>query len=559
MKIIDYTLKLATFCSIAGIFSVCTPEDGPKPAISADLDEFFETVPKWEEFSPLVPSTNVAIGPSVPNDEPTEIESIKYNCSSTPYSLTETPDKITTLNPDVEVLYVGSLLQGDGYLNGIGSLAELPVRQRTPVTITLDLLTGDNTRSVENPNVSSVGQAIGALVNDAQNAGHKAGSNIFYKSETTYSITQAALKMGISASYMGASIKASLETNMSDEKRTITAYFVQQMFTASMILPQYPEDVFSNDFTQDMLDREIASGRMNPENPPVYISSVVYGRIMMFSFTSTSSEAKIRATLSAVYNGGEFGGELDTELRQVLNNAEISVVTVGGDAEHALGLIRENNLAAFFSSDSPLSTAKPISYTVRNLKDNSIARVSETTTYNLKECTPMGPTGAVFTMKLTSIEAVALPNIDPVIQLPPKTAEIYYSFYMQNMAGPLPAARMDLILNGYTQLGEGDRKPLLYYESGKILKSEIPRFDNLKLYWDGRNDSKIRVFGTLWDNDFATGIGDDEFSFDRTFAGTGSGLVLDGEQREFSITSQDGSGNRFKLYGEYRKTGDLYD
>ncbi len=556
MKITNYTLKLVTFCCIAAIFSVCSPKDDPQPVVSANLDEFFETVPKWEDFSPPVASADVAIAEQVVDPDPTVILGANYICSSTSYSLTETPDKITTLNPDVEILYVGSLLQGNGYLNGIGSLAELPVRQRAPITITLDLLTGDNTRVVENPTVSSVGQAVGSLINDAQNGGYKAGSNIFYKSETTHSISQVALKMGISASYMGASVKASLETNISDEKRTVTAYFVQQMFTASMVLPQYPEDVFSDDFTQSLLDREIQSGRMNPQNPPVYVSSIVYGRIMMFSFTSTATEAMIRATLNAIYNAGEFGGELDSRLKEVLETAEISVVTVGGDAEHALSLIRGNNLSAFFSADSPLSTAKPISYVVRNLKDNTIARVSETTTYNLRECTPSEPTGVALAMRLTRIEAVALPKIDPIIQIPPKTAEVYYEFYIDDLRGPRLAARLPWPT--FLPLGEGQSKDLSHVAVGSIFTSDIPIFDDLMLHWDGRD--YIKVHGNLWDSDDDLGITDDKFPFARQFKGAESGLVFDdNRERQFSITSKDAYGNEFRLYGTYQRLHFLYD
>ena len=35
--------------------------------------------------------------------------------------------------------------------------------------------------------------------------------------------------------------------------RTVTAYFVQNMFTASMVLPQTPNEVFSDAFTEDHL------------------------------------------------------------------------------------------------------------------------------------------------------------------------------------------------------------------------------------------------------------------------------------------------------------------
>ncbi len=540
-----------TFCSKESQEPVNPP---PPPA---NLPEFFEALPSWDTFSPQLAEADTPLGDPVPEEERTDIEGTKYNCSTTSYSLTETPDKITTLNPDVEVLYVGSLLQGDGHLDGIGSLAELPIRQRAPIELTLDLLTSGNNQTVENPTVSTINQAIGELIGKADAAGHKSGGNIYYTSEITHSLEQASLKMGLSASYMGATIKASLSSNFSQEKRTITAYFAQQMFTASMVLPQYPEDVFSEEFTQDLLDREKKEGRMGPNNLPVYISSIVYGRIMMFSFTSTSTEAKIQATLNAMYNSGEFGGELDTELQSVLDNAEISVVTVGGDAEHALSLIRENNLASFFTKDAPLTSARPISYTVRNLKDNVIARVSETTEYNLKECNVAEPTGAEYTIKLTRIEALSFSDID----LSPNWAEIAYEFYLEDLAGPEDAAHID-VLRWLSIKNKEFIDIKTQDESGILIKIvDPPVFNNVPLHLDGRD--RIRIYGNLWDcvqiGTTPVWVKGKEYNFNRLFK-EGAGLPFDDNQtRQFSITSQVNSGNQFKLWGNYTRTKLLFD
>ena len=560
MKTLKQLSRLPLLLILTLLLSFCSKDDATSepPPESADLTAFFTKLPEWEAFSPPLAAKDEAIGDPVQDTGNTDIEGTPYICSTTAYSLTDTPDKITTLNPDVEVLYVGSLLQGDGHLNGIGSLAELPIRQRAPIELTMDLLTADNNRKVELPTVATVNQAIGSMVSDAAAAGHKSGGNIFYTSEATHSFEQASLKMGLSASYMGASIKASLSTNLSSEKRTVTAYFAQQMFTASMVLPQYPEDVFSEAFTQELLNREEAEGRMGPENLPVYISSIVYGRIMMFSFTSTSTEAKIRSTLNAMYNGGEFGGELDTELQAVLDSAEISVVTVGGDADHALNLIRENNLAAFFTSDAPLTSARPISYTVRNLKDNVIARVSETTDYNLKECVPAEPTGAEFTIQLTRIEAIDLPYIDPTLELTPNRADIYYDFYLEGLGGPEVAAHIDPIWWLFP-IKQGESIDVEHHEdSGFRTRIPPPEFLGVPLHNDGRD--YIRVHGNLWDNDDPTLATDDKFPFYREFRGPDRLLPMsDNVKRQFSITSQDNSGNIFKLIGTYQRTKLLYD
>lgn len=65
-------------------------------------------------------------------------------------------------------------------------------------------------------------------------------------------------------------------------------------------------------------------------------------------------------------------------------NSEMQIVTIGGDANLALSFIKSGQLGDFFTSDSPLTTAVPISYTLRNLS-NEIARVSETVNYTIEQ------------------------------------------------------------------------------------------------------------------------------------------------------------------------------
>jgi hypothetical protein len=492
----------------AAVFLVgCEDGTSPEPSPPADLQDYFSSLPSWEAFSPPLPEAEAPLGDPVEDEDETMIDGEPYQCSTTPYSLTTTPDDIVTLNPDVEILWVGALLQGDGHLEGIGSLAELPIRQRTPVEVTLDLLAGENSRSVADPTVATVNAAIGGLIEDAAAAGHE-------------------------ASYMGSTIKSSLSAEVSAETRTVTAYYIQRMFTASMVLPQHPEDVFSEAFTEAMLQREQESGRMGPDNPPVFVSSVAYGRIMMFSFTSTSSEAKINATLSALYNGGEFGGEIDTELQTVLDNAEIRVVTVGGDAEHALDLIRENNLGAFFTSDAPLTTARPISYTIRSLTDNVIARVSETTEYDLRQCARGAVTGARYRFTADRIVADNL--------VPYHLASVTYTARLRDAVSGtrVIAQRSSFVLmwEGETHLMEGRPQPALLVD----------------IHFDGRD--AITLSGEL--NDYYW-TPFSQFTFSRQFRWPASRLGAGpGAAR---VVASDWLGNRWHLYFNYVKVQDLFD
>lgn len=541
-------LALLALCALLGACSEDTA--GPPPA-PADLETFFASLPAWESFSPPLADADVAVGDPVSED--VTIEGADYVETTTPYSITRTPEKIVTLNPDVEILWVGSLLQGDGYVGGIGSLAELPIRQRAPLTLSIDILAEDNTLTVENPDQASVQQAIGTLIEAAEAAGHTAGSDIYFTKETTHSLDQASLKMGLSASYMGASIKASLSTNISTEMRTVTAYFVQRMFTASLVLPQTPDAVFSEDFTQAKLDEQVALGRMGPENLPVFISSIAYGRILIFTFTSTAMETEINATLNAVYNAGEFGGELSAEQQSIMENAQISVVAVGGDADHALQLIRSNNLADYFAEDAPITTAKPISYTVRNLADNTIAKISETTEYDLRTYTPveLAVTGGRYRIRPFRLRGVDFPLIDPFGVHPiwdVGNAEVFYNFDVQDATGLTQSVEYVSGLGHlYAQRLSADENHTLINTDGSS-----PAWVEVTIHFDGRDT--VRLKGDVWDWDELGGH--DHFAeYNIAYRWPATPLAAG----TFSRVAGDSYGDDVRLYWTVEWLEDLYD
>ena len=133
-------------------------------------------------------------------------------------------------------------------------------------------------------------------------------SKITFEMKSYHSESQFALSAGISGRYMGFEASATGDLSKNASETTVTAHFYQQMYTVTVAPPSTPAGWFNSDFTQERLDEQIALGRIGPDNLPVYISQVVYGRMMMFSFTSTASETDIRATLNAAYNGIGGGG-----------------------------------------------------------------------------------------------------------------------------------------------------------------------------------------------------------------------------------------------------------
>ncbi len=512
-----------------GLLAGCSSDDSVAPPVIADVDGYIKSLPSWEEYSPPRASENTMI--EGPRDSTETYNNIEYDCTVSRYSITETPREITVFSPDAEIMWLGALLQGAKYAGGLGSLGELPVRQRAPLKVFIDLLTEDVTRTVDNPDPSSVAVAIGDLIQLAHDSGHVAGSSIFFDQTTTYSLQQAALDLGISVNYLGTQVQSSLSYDSTVEENTLTAYFTQKMFTVSVVLPQTPSSFFSDSFSEEKLSEQVALGRIGPDNPPTYISSIVYGRLLMLTMTSTHSVEDMRAALSASRDGIGSGSVAASHLA-VLNESSLRITTVGGVDDGVEGLITSGNLDEYFAAEAPLTSARPLSYTVRNLADNSIAKVSETTEYAINACTPADrtPTGARYALSIDKIRVIEL-GCDGVFG---PQIELYYNFVLHRDSGNTTLANRPA--SNPVRLGVG----------GEVAINSALQYTDV--YADGRGT--MRVTGTAWDQDDGSsdevvGTWDLSWSY-----GTSNG------QRYFT---RNGGGCKVRAYVTINKVEDLYD
>jgi hypothetical protein len=187
---------------------------------------------------------------------------------------------------------------------------------------------------------------------------------------------------------MGASADAKLDVTRTAQESTVMASFYQRLFTVSIVTPATPADYFSPDFTTADLNEQAALGRIAPTNPPVVVGSMSFGRVLVYSVTSTASTDDLGAAIDAAYSGGAASGSisLTDQQKQILNNARYQVVALGGNEADVLSLIKTHTLGDYFTHHSDLATAVPISYQVNNIVNDSAAKFTETTNYNLTEC-----------------------------------------------------------------------------------------------------------------------------------------------------------------------------
>jgi len=410
--------RIFSYCALAVIgamltlMSSCKKDEADLPS-TEDVSNYLQELPSWNQFSPpgeTQPPTptgdpvtleDVVLDVEEINEDGsiTLLEDVTYSCQTQPFTLAANPQQIAMYSPDRDILYVGALIQGKSHRDGLGSLLGLPIAERAPIRVSIPgLANDDNFRTVESPNQATVDQAIGSMIGNATASGLATPSSISFKMETYFSEKQSALQMGISGNYLGFEASASGSIDQQRSETTITAQFYQKMYDVVVEAPQSPGDFFTDDFTQAKLEQQISQGRIGPDNLPVYVSNIVYGRMMMFSITSTASESDIRATMQAGYSG--IGGSVDANLsaqqKTILQESKIKITSIGGDAEATLAMIRSGDWSQYFTNTAPLSSAAPMSYPFRNLGDGSIASVTEATEYNIRSCSAIQSTPGTF-------------------------------------------------------------------------------------------------------------------------------------------------------------------
>lgn len=386
------------------VLSACR-DDGPAGGRQSprEVGEYINSLPGWSTYSPpqsdlpptpsgapiVLPEDTVEVRRVEEDGSVSVIPDVVYACSETRYDVRTTPREIVMYSPDAEILWPGSLIQGKSHRDGQGALLGLTIAERTPIRVSIPAIPSeDNFREVANPNQATVAAAIGAIRGNATTANLATPSTIVFEKTVTHSEQQLALSLRISGRYLGFSGKAAADFSRNGSETTVTAQFYQKMFEVVVAPPQSPGAFFSPEFTKAKLDEQVALQRIGPDNIPVYLSTVVYGRMMMVSVTSTASETEIAGALEATYNAVAASGTVTATAKQekILQESRISVTSLGGDAEATLAMIRSGDISAYFTQNAPLSSAAPLSYTFRNLSDGSIASVTEATEYNLKTC-----------------------------------------------------------------------------------------------------------------------------------------------------------------------------
>lgn len=273
------------------------------------------------------------------------------------------------------MIYPGALIKGESILDG--SYVPIPAKRR-PITISTSLTGGDFVSAViDDPKLSTVREAINDLMDQEYDV---PPANMGFEQQQAYSESQ--LKLSLRSSYDAGFVDVAGGFDYSDKKiqTRMVAKYIQVYYTLDMDIPLSPADLFAED-----PDEAVFGTYM-----PMYVSTVTYGRMALFTIESKLEETKVRSFLDVDYSGGETMTEED--FASLTAKSTMKVYIFGGSSQEAgktvNGYQEYLNYITSGASFSKASPGAPIAYKLRYIKDNTIGKIVFAASYPIRTAIP---------------------------------------------------------------------------------------------------------------------------------------------------------------------------
>ncbi len=309
-----------------------------------------------------------------------------YMCTYRYYSTTEHFDEFVAFQPNSATLWPGSIVDGRDASVGLLTSITLP---RGPLTYSASLenLVGSPVGHMEAPSLSQFRATMQEILAAGVNGSTPA--NVAFELQQVFSEAEVSLALSTAVSWPGGNkISGMFDFKTKDSKTRILADFKQAYYTVDVDVPASPADLFAPDVTIEEL-----AAFMSPDNPPMYVQSITYGRRGVFSIETEHSEKEVRTALEAVISALGVDGDLEvaTEHKQLLDSSTMKVFVMGGDgvvgSEAVLGF---EGFVDFIRAGGNYSAASPgatIAYKLAYL-DNFGTKFAYTTDFAEADCTP---------------------------------------------------------------------------------------------------------------------------------------------------------------------------
>lgn len=360
---------------------------GPKVAKKMTVAEWFDSIPKMR--------MDKAINSPKPKVKKEDTDKAGYTTRT--YTLAQTPSEFVSMG-ELPGLWLGGIVSEKGVRIGGRAVHEvfIPPAMRAPLEISISSLGNGTSTIVKNPSSGSVKDAIGSLLNKAINQRKQWGadSNLSeaysFKYVENQNQEQTAIQLGLNVRYMNAELKNDLKSGKKKGLKTITAAFIERAFTVTA-RPGAQKSYKTADlwvtpeFTMDVINKLVHDDDISRfDNVPCYISSITYGRRLIFNLTSRYSQSQLKNALEVGFGGKKVGGDLKLEVEKILSDSEttITVAGQGGPGPSRISdLLLKGNLKAYFDAVPSPGALVPLSYAINTVVGNDPVVVLQSDEY----------------------------------------------------------------------------------------------------------------------------------------------------------------------------------
>ena len=289
-----------------------------------------------------------------------------------------------SFNPNSNVIWPGNLLQGNSLTKATPESIDV---KRAGGTFTIDLVNGSQgtNRTVPEVTQAEVISAINEIIDD--NLGVLA-ADFTYTERQVRSRQEMAFSLGVDIGTFTTDFDAQMSINTEREYNSFLIDFVQKYYTIAYQPPTSYDEVFDPSVTTDDL-----APYVGPDNPPVYISSVTYGRRYYILITSTESVSDMKASIRASYDAALSDVDIDVDAKYVseLSDVQINVFAMGGNAQLAAETFGGDfsKVRAFLTNGGTINTGTPLSYKMETLAaPHQDVGIGITSTFTVPYCRP---------------------------------------------------------------------------------------------------------------------------------------------------------------------------
>jgi thiol-activated cytolysin len=313
----------------------------------------------------------------------TEIDS-NYSCYTQSFSETRQYERLSGFAVNSESLWPGAIISGAAVQSGVFTQVVVP---RLPLTfsVSLENLAGPKSATMESPSLSCYREEFSKII-QAEITG-ATPANTYFEIEQVHSKNQLGLVLGVEVQWNSIGPSAAFNFDNSDIKSRYLVKYTQGYYTVDVDQPGQASDWISSKLSLADLKRTFKQ-----YDPPLYVSSITYGRAVLFAFESNSTSTDLGTAIKFAYNNPSVSvsAELEAKYKNIIENSTVTAYILGGSGGMAAQTIDSYEAlqeyihsGGDYSRESP---GAPIAYKLAHLADNSPARLSFTGDYITRTC-----------------------------------------------------------------------------------------------------------------------------------------------------------------------------